>query len=101
MMGNDTKRAKNSHGSGNNPNASDGSDRSNQGHGGNNQNQGNQGNTEVVTKATKKVVEVSRGWDISPIRTKTRVLGPVVGVIDTTPHRETSPSFRLYRSGSR
>ena len=46
LMCNDNKRAKNSHGSGNNPNASDGSDRSNQGQGGNNQNQGNQGNQE-------------------------------------------------------
>ena len=46
LMSNDNKRAKNSHGSGNNPNASDGSDRSNQGQGGNNQNHVNQGNEE-------------------------------------------------------
>ena len=44
LMCNDNKRAKNSHGSGNNPNTSDGSDRSNQGQRGNNENQGNQGN---------------------------------------------------------
>ena len=46
-MCNDNKRAKNSHGSGNNSNTSDGSDRTNQGQGGNSQNQsgyGNQGN---------------------------------------------------------
>ena len=44
MMDNDTKRAKNSHGSSNNPSSSDDSDRSNQGQGGYNQNQGNEGN---------------------------------------------------------
>jgi hypothetical protein len=47
LMCNDNKRAKNSHGSGNNSNTSDGSDRTNQGQGGNSQNQsgyGNQGN---------------------------------------------------------
>ena len=48
---------------------------------------------EVVTKATKEGgrVEVSRGEDTTPMRTKTRVVDPVVGVIGTTPHRETSP----------
>ena len=43
-----------------------------------------------VTKVTKEVVEVSRGGDTTPMQTKTRVVGPVVGVTDTTPHRETS-----------
>ena len=43
-MCNDNKRAKNSHGSGNNLNASEGSDRPNQGYGRNDQNQGNHSN---------------------------------------------------------
>ena len=45
---------------------------------------------EEVTMATKEVVEVSRGADITQMRTKTRVGDPVVGVTDTTSHRETS-----------
>ena len=53
---------------------------------------------EVVTKATKEVVEVSRGADTTPMRTKTRAVDPVVGVTDTTPHREPPVQFR---SGSR
>ena len=79
MMGNDSKRAKNSHGGGNNPNASDGSDRSNQGQGGYNQNQGNQW---------------GGGGDITPMQTKTRVVGPVVGGPDYTPWQKqvASPS---------
>ena len=45
---------------------------------------------EVVTKATKEVVEVSREEDTTPMRTETRVVDPVAGVTDTTPHRETT-----------
>ena len=45
---------------------------------------------EVVTMATKEVVEVSRGEDTTLMRTKTRVVDPVAGVIGTTPHRETT-----------
>ena len=45
---------------------------------------------EVVTKATKEVVEVSREEDTTPMRTETRVVDPVAGVIGTTPHRETT-----------
>ena len=45
---------------------------------------------EVVTKATKEVVEVRRGEDTTPMRTKTRVVDPVAGVIVTTLHRETT-----------
>ena len=82
MMDNDTKRAKNSHGSSNNPSSSDDSDRSNQGQGGITRTR--------VTKVTKEVVEISRGGDTTPMRTKTRVVDPMVGVTDTTPHRKTS-----------
>ena len=45
---------------------------------------------EVITMATKEGVEVSRGGDTTPMQTKTRVVGPGVGVIVTTPHRETT-----------
>ena len=45
---------------------------------------------EVVTMATKEGVEVSRGEDTTQMRTKTRVVDPVAGVIGTTPHRETT-----------
>ena len=43
-----------------------------------------------VTKVTRELVEVSRGEDITPMQTKTRVVGPVVGATVTNPHRETS-----------
>ena len=36
------------------------------------------------TKVTREVVEVSRGEDTTPMRTKTRVVDPVAGVIGTT-----------------
>ena len=45
---------------------------------------------EAVTMATKEGVEVSKGEDITPMRTKTRVVDPVAGEISTTPHRETT-----------
>ena len=45
---------------------------------------------EVVTMATKEEVEVSRGEDTTPMQTKTRVVDPVAGVIDITPHRATT-----------
>ena len=45
---------------------------------------------EVVTMATKEGVEESRGEDTTPMRTKTRVVDPVAGVIVTTPHKETT-----------
>ena len=54
-----------------------------------------------VTKVTKEVVEVSRGGDTTPMRTKTRVVGPVVGVTDITPTGKLPSSFFLFRSGSR
>ena len=44
----------------------------------------------VVTEATKEVVEVNRGEDTTPMRTKTRVVDLVAGITDTTPHKETS-----------
>ena len=52
---------------------------------------------EVVTKATKEGVEVSRGEDTTPMRAKTRVVDPVAGEIGTTLHRETAlpPSSSL------
>ena len=92
-MSNDNKRAKNSQDSSNNPNASGGSDRSNQGQGGNTQNQGEKVTREVVTKATMEGVEVSRGEDTTPMRTKIRVVDPVVGVTDTTPAGKQPSSF--------
>ena len=46
---------------------------------------------EVVTKVTKEVVEVSRREDITPMQTQTRVVDPVAGETNTTPHRETFP----------
>ena len=51
---------------------------------------GTKATREAVTKATKEVVDVSRGEDTTPMRTKTRIVDPVVGVTDTTPHRETT-----------
>jgi hypothetical protein len=45
---------------------------------------------EVVTMATMEGVEASKGEDTTPMQTKTRVVDPVAGVIDTTPHRETT-----------
>ena len=56
---------------------------------------------EGVTMATKEVVEVSRGADITPMRTNTRVRDPVVGVTDTTPTGKLPSSFLQFRSGSR
>ena len=100
-MSNDNKRAKNSHGGGNNPNASGGSDHSNQGQGGITKTRGTTVTREVVIKATKEVVEVSRGEDTTPMRTKTRVVDPVAGEINTTPHRETILPPLQFGSGSR
>ena len=51
---------------------------------------GTKATREAVTKATKEVVEINRGADTTPMRTKTRVVDPVVGVTDIIPHRETS-----------
>ena len=45
----------------------------------------------MVTKVTKEVVEVSRGEDTTPMRTKTRVVDPVVGVIGTNPPQRNFP----------
>ena len=45
---------------------------------------------EVVTMATMEGVEASKGEDTTPMQTKTRVVDPVAGVIDTTPHKETT-----------
>ena len=45
---------------------------------------------EVVTMATMEGVEVSRGEDTTPMQTKTRVVDPVAGEINTTPHKETT-----------
>ena len=56
---------------------------------------------EVVTKATKEVVEVNRGKDTTPMRTKTRVVDPVVGVTDTTPTGKQPSSFLQFGSGLR
>ena len=45
---------------------------------------------EAVTKAAKEAVEVSRGEDTTPMRTKARVVDPVAGEINTTHHKETT-----------
>ena len=45
---------------------------------------------EVVTMATMEGVEVSKGEDTTPMQTKTRVVDPVAGEANTTPHRETT-----------
>ena len=55
----------------------------------------------VVTMAPMEGVVVSKGEDTTPMQTKTRVVDPVVGETNTTPHRETTlPPFQ-FRSGSR
>ena len=45
---------------------------------------------EVVTMATKEGVEESKGEDTTPMQNETRVVDPVAGEINTTPHRETT-----------
>ena len=45
---------------------------------------------EVVTMATKEGVEVRKREDTTPMRTNTRVVDPVAGKTNITPHRETT-----------
>ena len=45
---------------------------------------------EVVTMAPMEGVEVSRGEDTTPMQTKTRVVDPMAGETNTTPHRVTT-----------
>ena len=45
---------------------------------------------EVVTMATMEGVEKSKGEDTTPMQTETRVVDPVAGEINTTPHKGTT-----------